>query len=252
MLDSSLFTYENYMDNRVKSRPGFTVGTSGQLLLATDRGNGKRYLVKHVFPHNAANEYVACWMAGKLGIPAPGAWLLSPNKAFDSKYAVAIEFVEGLTGFDKTAVPEELQDELIGQFAFNALLGADDTMQLGTAGGHIYSYDFSEAFYFVDDIVLRILRTNEDLGIEALKQKLIAFRRHVSYLDFDIPGLAREFHLDPDRQKVGMIATAKSILNITEDEINAMSDELMKLYPVAIAVYYEECIRAMQDWMKQF
>lgn len=45
---------------------------------------------------------------------------------------------------------------------------------------------------------------------------------------------------------------AKRILNITEEEIGAMSDELMELYPAAIAVYYEECNRSMQDWMKHF
>ena len=252
MLDSSLFTYENFLDDRVRSRPGFTVGSSGQLLLATGKADGKKYLVKHIYPHNASNEYVACWLAEKLGVPVPRAWLLSPSKVFESKYAVAIEFLEGLSGFDKASVPEELQEELIGQFAFNALLGADDSMQLGAAGGHIYSYDFSEAFYVINDMVFSILRSNEDFGIEMMKQKLAAFRRHISYMDFDIPSLAREFHLDPDRQKAGMIATAKRILNTTEGEIHMMSDELMELYPAAIAVYYEECIRAIQNWMTRF
>ena len=84
MLDSSFFTYEPFIDNRVKSRPGFTVGTSGQLLLATRKEDGKRYLVKHTYPHNAANEYVSCWLAEKLGVPAPRAFLFSPNEAFQS------------------------------------------------------------------------------------------------------------------------------------------------------------------------
>ena len=252
MMNSSLFTYENYVDNRVITRSGFTVGTSGQLLLATDNEDGHKYLVKHEYPHNAANEYVACWMAEKLGVPAPRAWLLSPNSAFNSKYAVAIEYIEGLTGFDKTSVPEELQEELIGQFAFHALIGSTDIMQLSAADGHIYSYDFSEAFYFDNDLVFTILLHNQDAGIEMMKHKLEAFRRYIRYQHFDVPGLAWEFRLDPERQKAGMISTAKRILNITEEEIGALSDELMELYPAAIAVYYEECIRAMQDWMQRF
>ena len=113
MLDSSAFTYEPYIDNRVKSRPGFSVGTSGQLLLATHKDNGKKYLVKHTYPHNAANEYVACWLAEKLYVPVPRAYLLSPNKVFKSKYAAAIEFIEGFTNFNKAAVSEELQGDLI-------------------------------------------------------------------------------------------------------------------------------------------
>jgi hypothetical protein len=67
---------------------------------------------------------------------------------------------------------------------------------------------------------------NEDLGIEAIKQRLATFRNHLSYVDFDIPGLAREFNLDPARQKAVMIATAKKVLDITVDEIRAMSEEL--------------------------
>lgn len=252
VLDSTLFAYQPFVDSRVKTRPGFTVGTSGQLLLATDKEDGHKYLVKHEYPHNAANEYIGCWMAEKIGVPAPRAWLLSPNKVFSSKYAVAIEFIEGLTAFDKTCVPEDLQEELIGQFAFHALIGSTDIMQLSTADGHIYSYDFSEAFYFDNDMVFTILRHNEDAGIEMMKHKLAAFRRYISYQYFDIPGLAREFHLDPERQKAGMIAAAKRILDITEKEIDAVSEEVMELYPTAIAVYYEECIRSMQDWMKKF
>lgn len=251
VLDSTLFTYQSYEDNRVKTKPGFSVGTSGHLLVASGKKDGDKYLVKHMYPHNAANEYVARWLAGKLGVPTPKAWLLTPNKAFYSKYAVAIEFIEGLTSFDKNDIPEELKEELIGQFAFNALIGSADIMQLSLAGGHIYSYDFSEAFYFINDMVFTILRSKEDAGVEMMKQKLIAFRRYIELLSFDIPGLAREFHFDPDRQKAGMVAVAKKILNITEDEIRAMSDELMELYPAAIAVYYEECIRSIQDRIKR-
>ncbi len=252
MLDSSAFTYEPYIDNRVKSRPGFSVGTSGQLLLATHKDNGKKYLVKHTYPHNAANEFVSCWLAEKLGVPAPRAFLLSPNEVFLSRYTVAIEFIEGFRNFSKAAVPEELQADLIAQFAFNSLIGSDDAMQLNATGEHIYSYDFSEAFYISDDLLYNLLSRNEDAGIDLLRQKFASFRQHISFQDFDIPGLAKEFHLDPDKQKSGMIATAKKVLNISEEEIMALSDELMEMYPAAIAVYYEECIKAMQDWMKQF
>ena len=252
MLDSSAFIYEPFIDNRVKSRPGFTVGTSGQLLLATRKEDEKKYLVKHTYPHNAANEYVACWLAEKLDVPAPRAYLLTPNKMFKSKYAVAIEFIEGFTNFSKAAVPVELQDDLIAQFAFNSLIGSDDAMQLNAAGGHIYSYDFSEAFYISDDFLYNLLSRNEDAGIDLLRRKLASFRQHISFQDFDIPGLAKEFHLDHDKQKSGMIATAKKVLNITEEEITALSDELIEMYPAAIAVYYEECIKSIQDWMKQF
>ena len=45
----------------------------------------------------------------------------------------------------------------------------------------------------------------------------------------------------------GMIANVKCAATITDEELDALSDELMEMYPMAIAVYYEECIRAIRD-----
>ena len=49
-----------------------------------------------------------------------------------------------------------------------------------------------------------------------------------------------------------MIATAKKVLDITEDEIRAMSEELCDLYPAAYSIYYEECIYAIQEKMQNY
>ena len=49
-----------------------------------------------------------------------------------------------------------------------------------------------------------------------------------------------------------MIATAKKVLDITEDEIRAMSEELCDLYPAAYSIYYEECIHAIQEKMQNY
>ena len=117
MLDSSEFKYEPYKDGRVVNRPGFTVGMSGPLLMATHKITGKKYIVKHTCPHNAANEYVACWLAERMGVPAPKAYLLSPNRTFTTKYAVAIEYLDGLRNFKTENLSEEMKRDLISQFA---------------------------------------------------------------------------------------------------------------------------------------
>lgn len=41
MLDSSDFIFEPYKDKRVINHPGFTVGMSGSLLIATHKKNGE-------------------------------------------------------------------------------------------------------------------------------------------------------------------------------------------------------------------
>ncbi len=254
MLDSSTLSYASFADNRRSQNPSFEEGQSGMLLIGTDE-QGQEYIVKHSYPHNAANEYVACWLAKKLGVPAPNAYLLSPNKAFRCGYAVAIEFLD-LEPFDKAAAP--YPDDLIAQFALSSLIILDDMIQLNVAGGHIVSYDFSESFCMsnMNPILTHLDRADRRQGQEGaytiLRRLLTSFRRHISLVDFNIPGLAHEFNLDCDEMREGMIEAAKRTLLIADDEIEEMSIELENLYPMEIAVYYEECIRAIQNHMKGF
>jgi len=249
MIDPVNLEFKHYYDNR-QNNNDFQTGFSGQLELATDIRDGKKYIIKHTYSHNAANEFVSCWLAEKMGIPAPHAYLISPCEKLNSKYAVAIEYIEGLAAFDKNSVPEELQADLIGQFVLNLLISNADRLQMGATTKHIYSYDFSEAFGIEDESLLQIIQINEDIGIEQIKRALLAFRRHLSYVDFDIPGLAREFNLDPVQQKNEMIAIAKRVLTISKEDIDMMFDELSELYDVPYAVYYEECIYAIQERIK--
>lgn len=245
MLNSEGFRYGPYKDNRIQNRSGFTVGMSGPLLMATHKRTGKKYLVKHTYPHNAANEYVACWLAERIGAPAPKAYLLSPNRAFATKYAVAIEYLDGLRGFKKDDVPEELKSDLISQFAFCLLLRLDDAIQLSCTDKHIYSYDFSEGFNIVDMRI--ILKTSEETIVDFLRPALQQFKRFTEKENFNAPGLAHEFHIAPEEMYSGMIAAVKRAATITDEELDALSDELTEMYPMAIAVYYEECIRAIRD-----
>lgn len=253
MLDSSSLTYTPFYDHRKHQSSAFEAGQSGILLVGTD-ANGKKYIIKHCHPHNAANEYVACWLAKKLGVPAPSAHLLSPNKAFKSKYAVAIEYLD-LKPFDKHAAP--YPDDLIAQFALSALIVQDDIIQLNVAGDHIVSYDFSEAFCMAELRTILLLtsmnskRSHDDV-IDIVRQRLATFQRYLSMLDFNVPGLAREFNLDCEKMREGMIAVGKRVLEISENEINELSEELENLYPMEVSIYYETCIQAMQEHMKKF
>lgn len=208
MIDSSEFEYESYRDNRVKNRPGFTVGMSGPLFMATHKTMGKKYIIKHTYPHNAANEYVACWLAERMGATAPKAYLLSPNRVFTTKYAVAIEYLDGLRNFKAENLSEELKGDLISQFALCLLLRLDDAIQLSSTHGHIYSYDFSEGFNIVD--MRLILGAQKEAMVDFLRRPLQQFKWFIEKEDFNIPGLAREFHLAPEEMRSGMIASVKS------------------------------------------
>ena len=247
MLDAKDFTYNAYQDSRVKSHPGFIEGQSGPLLLATHKGTGNKYIVKHTYRHNAANEYAACWLENKLGVLTPAAFLLSGNGPFSSNQVVAISFIEGLTSVDMKNLSTVQQEELIGQLAFNMLVASGDRLQLRSAGEHIYSFDFSEAFYVSDEMLYKSLMFNEEMGVSMVGQRVSVFRNYLRTNDFDMPDVAKVFGLDPEKMKTGMFTVAKRVLAIAGEDIEEMSAELMEIYPMVYGIYYEECIHAIQD-----
>ena len=133
----------------------------------------------------------------------------------------------------------------------NMLIDTDDNLQLSEAGGRIYSMDFSDAFYVSDTMMLKAFLFNEDAGIAWMRNKLGAFCKYQTQFSFDVPEFAVQLGLDPAEMKAGIITAAKKVLDITEEELSALSDELMELYPAGYAVYYEECIHAIQNKMRK-
>ena len=222
MLDTSKLTFQDYTDNRTKIVPGFTVGRSGPLKLATDTEAGQKYLVKYKFAYNAANEYVAYWLAEQLGIPAPHAFILSPQGEF--QHAVAIEYIEGFTKVNKEIVGS-LQDDFCGQLVLSALTFPDDSTQLSCANGHIYSYDYSECFEITSDSLLKACLRSEDEFVRVGADCLDSYRAHLSYNDFDYPDIATSVGLEPKERQQGMITIAKRVQDITEVEICTLSEE---------------------------
>ena len=248
MLDTSKLKFQKFIDNRTKVVPGFTVGQSGPLKIATDTETGQKYLVKYKYAHNAANEYVAFWLAEQLGIPAPRAYLLSPQGEF--KHAVAIEYIEGFKKVDKDIVGKHPED-FCGQLVLSILIDPDDSTQLSCANGHIYSYDYSECFEITSDSLLKACLRSEDEFVRVGADCLDSYRAHLSYNDFDYPDIATSVGLEPKALQQGMIKIAKRVLDITEAEICKMSDEIDEVYPCTYGVYYEKCIQAMQQHMSR-
>ena len=196
---------------------------------------------------------MSSWLGYKLGAPAPHAYLLKASEKFPSLYGVAIQFIDGLKSVDKEHLTEQMQRDIIAQFALNILIDTNDNIQMSEAGGRIYSMDFSEAFYVSDTMMLKAFLFNKDAGNAWEQNKLDAFCDYMRRLSFD-PAceFAKELHMDPEQMKNGMIAVGKRVLSITDEEIDALVDELSKMYPEEYADYYASCIYAMQEQMKMF
>ena len=85
------------------------------------------------------------------------------------------------------------------------------------------------------------------MSFYAEREKRLAFI--LGRLNFGKPSLAAELNLDPAFMESEMIKTAKKVTEITDNEISMMCDELEKMFPIEISVYYEDCIREMREKM---
>lgn len=252
MLDSRKLHYSPFFDKR-SEKQSFHYGSSGPLLLATSP-LGQKYVIKHTYPHNAANEYVASWLATQIGVLAPRAELLTPNSHFCSDYAVAIEYFDSLTIPDNEVIAN-CKSDLIALYALNVLVEQEDIIQYYQSGKRIVPVDFSECFYLDYDIMPRLLKLSaakDELFYYWSKNCLRLFEHRIATEKFCLPETAKELHIDSTEMTAGMIKVAKRVLKIKDSDIDDMTDELCNLYPYEIAFYYDLYIHAMQDSMKKF
>ena len=254
MIDIKGWQLEPYNDSRSGSRSGFE-GGSGPILFATDPA-GNHYLIKHVYPHNAANEYTTSWLAGKLGVNVPKAYLIKPTQRLESRYAVAIEYIKGL---ELGVTDDAAAVECLGPvFALHLLTAHDDKMQLGTVGGRVIAFDFSEAFE---------MRPDMDMIIKSYKSK--AIYRHITadtYLQNSLDYLKRRLNslsgneytvfayrygLDYSNTKKSVMQTMRLVLDIGDEDIEALVSEISFLYPAEIAAYYGNYIKTLQSFITE-
>ncbi len=99
-------------------------------------------------------------------------------------------------------------------------------IQMSSTDDHIYPYDFSEAFNVVD--LKSVIRTNDDVAVDRMRLQLQQFKRFTETDGFDVPGLAKGFYLEIGQLKDGMISTVKRAAEIIDEDLDALTDELMR------------------------
>lgn len=251
MLDSNSLTYEFFHDERESENPKFTSGDSGALYLATDK-SGKKYLVKHSFWIDAANEFVGCWLANKMGIVAPRAQLLTPNKKFKTQYAVALEYLK----LSPLSAGEYDYYEMAPILILHTLLKNNDSIQTDGTAGHICTYDFSaclsnEGLYLFGDALK--LKPKMTLSVMAplLENCLKYYCASLDFANIDFSSNAERHNLDPIEFNRRAVSAAKKLLDVSEDEYVDMFNELANLYPMEVVNYYIDCVKALQQKIQE-
>lgn len=251
MLDSNKLSYTAYNDYRKESVKDFEDGSSGPLLLGTNKETGQKYLVKHTYPHNAANEFVCCTLANKIGVAAPRAYLLSPNKAFSSKYAVAIEFLDDLKVVNKEKLTPQKKEDLCRACAFQSAFAQSDKISFSEWADRIVTYDFSETFTMDGmSFLLNLLKTMPEAAQEFLGRYLHAFKERMAK-EFDFATfLEAEFDIEPDTTLDIINDMKKRLSGITDSDIDEICNELDLMYPPEISLYYEFAIQTVRDYWR--
>ena len=251
MLDSNRLSYIAYKDPRAESVKDFKEGSSGSLLLGTDKETGRKYLVKHTYAHNAANEFVCCTLANKIGVAAPRAYLLSPNKAFSSKHAVAIEFLDGLKKVNKESLTRQMKEDICRAYAFQSAFAQSDRISFCEWNDRVVTLDFSETFTMDGmEFLLKILDKRSVSAEEFLGRYLYGFKKRTAK-KFDFANvIEREFGIAPYFTYDVMNNMKKRLSGIKDPDIDEICSELDLMYPPEISLYYEFAIRAVRDCRK--
>lgn len=253
MLDSNRLIYTEYEDPRAGTIAGFEEGSSGPLLLGTDKETGNQYIIKHTYPHNAANEYVCCALAKKLEIAAPEAYLLSPNERFSTKYAVAIEYLDGIKEIEKENLSTQMKKDICRGYAFQYAFAQSDLVSIRQWKDRIVTFDFSETFNMDGmSFLLKMLETTPEAAEEFLGRYLYGFKNSIT-ADLDYANVfERNYGIDPEFT-MDMIDDLKIRLSeILDPDIYEICDELDLMYPSEVSLYYEFAIQAVRDhWQKE-
>ena len=88
-------------------------------------------------------------------------------------------------------------------------------------------------------------------GLCTLLQRAVHARAELQ-IERHVGQVVLQINLDCEEMCKTATAISKRVLRITENEIRFISEELEKLFPMEISVYYEECIFAMQEHIKSF
>lgn len=251
MIDSKTLTYEPFHDPRKDEDPEFEGGDSGALLLATDK-SGKKYVVKHNDMMDAANEYICCWLAEKMGILAPKAHLLTPNEKFNKPYAVALEYME----LSPLSAGEYDYYEMAPIQMLHKLISGNDGIEVLGHNGHICNIDFADSFT-ISGFEAFCLLTNVPLD----QSDPIAYylmKTYCAYLEFteeeekmDLTDKAEMYNLDPEKFNRIAASAARKLIDISDEELSSICSELNNIYSTAIADYYYNCLEYLRDAVAQ-
>lgn len=233
------FTFTPFKDSRKE------LGFSGQLLIATDRQTGQKLLVKHTEPSDAPNEFVAGYIAEHLGLPNPKVYLFKPDihSPFSCKYAVGIEFMEGLQKFEMKDLSPLQAADLIHQTALTFLCFQEDMLQMNMWNGRVVSYDYAESFSIENLHILLCEKQIDDVPIPVT----IAREQFKSHPFFAPDAALRTLEWPDDRLDEVSKIYYDSLLPLLTLDQDALWDIMADVFPPYVVGFYDICIGYMKE-----
>lgn len=245
ILNTSDYTFSKFSDG----------GFSGKILLATPKKSClPKLLIKSENPSSACNEFMYSRLAELLGILTPKAYIMNvaQNDAhrFNSPYVVGIEFMDGMHGFtlEEMRSSELWQKEYAEQYALAAMFFQDDLVQLTMrTDGHITGFDFTETFWLNDMRISSFNLSDDDLTTVLHRRLKQAVENTATKLRAGAAALEIELCLSKDSPPPdSYLAPMRALLMLTDEQVEVLTDVLCDVYPISVAVYFEEYIKALK------
>lgn len=245
ILNTNDYTFSNFSDG----------GFSGKILLAVPKNASlPKLLIKSENPTSTCNEFMYSRLAELLGILVPKVYIMnvSPEDAhrFGSPYVVGIEFMEGMHGFtlEEMRASELWQKEYAEQYALAAMFFQDDLVQLTMrTDGHITGFDFTETFWLNDMKISSFNLSDDDLTNVLHRRLQQAVEKTATKLRAGAAALQKELCLSKDSTPPeSYLKPMRALLMLTDEQVEVLTDVLCEVYPISVAVYFEEYIKALR------
>lgn len=249
LLDSSTLTYKVFTDPRSIKDKEFEEGFSGTLFVATDK-SGKKYLVKHQECTDAGNEYVASFIARKMGIPAAKAHILTPDDRLFSHFAVAIDFMDGLERcrLDDPELTEQEKKDIVLQNALALLLDNSDTVELYKYKGRVVQVDMADSFSINGFMIVPMYAAGHpEMARQMLGNYITHFAENVHNQTFQIPTLAKWVSMDEAEVEELVYSAFRKVVDITDEEKEEVYKDLKSIYTHDMAMHYIKAIEVLQE-----
>jgi len=259
MTDALILKTKDY-DFESFSHQGF--GGRSKYIATSKKKDLPKLLIKHKGEFSpCCNGFIYGRLGQAMGVRVPQTFMMDVTKSdrhlFDSPCVVGMEYIDGLVRLEMERIRGngKLEKELIDCFIlFGLFTRFDDNMQCAYLPDEaVYPLDFDESFGLENGLFNLILRgdTIAEYLVHRSLNNLYGYSLN-TYLNVSVKTAASELKMTVDAVLSIAVRTLRRFCELTEEEIESVTDALTVFFPPLLAAYYEEYIKILQEKARKY